>query len=828
MMKRRMGMLILLTIAAALLVCSACAGAAPIPEDGLYSIGVTSSSDMFKVVDCILHVEDGAITAVLTLSGHGYGYLYVGTGEEADAAPQSAWVPFMEDADGAYTYAIVIPELDADLSVAAYSIKYSKWYDRTLNFQSGSLRDYNLVPKDGAYAVTASSKTLDPVDCTLQVRGGAMTARFSLEGVDALRVNGLEYAADGSAFSIAIPSLDKAVAVEARAGGAWGSHSLLFRSGTLSSLTIVPDDGVYAVSVRSDSNLFPVTGCTLTVEGGKMTARLTVGSPKYDCIYVGTAKDALRAVESDRIPAVADGDSAYVYAVPIDTLDQEIPITTWSAKKSQWYDRVLTFDSATLTPQEESDALSFAFTGGTGRVSITCPGIVRDSGRTMATLVFSSSNYTYVEVGGTRYLNANAGGDSTFEIPVTLNGTTEIQAETTAMGNPHVIQYTLYLYTDGTDASQAAGKNASDPAATPAAAVPSEPSKPSGAPAIEGLAYASTLTLEYAQCFAAYFYEDGYAVLRVNDGRDYLVVPEGKSVPEGIGTDYIVLQRPLDRIYLAATSAMCLFDTLDELDAIRFSAAKAEDWYVERAVLAMEAGEIRYAGKYLAPDFELLLAGECDLAVESTMILHAPDAQEKLEELGIPVFIDLSSYEPEPLGRTEWIKAYAVLLENQDAAEKAFALQKSYLNGLQGFENTGLTVAYFYVNSSGLIVTKSPSDYFVKMIELAGGRYSFANLNDSEEAPASVTIDPESFYAVAKDADFLIYNASIDNPPASTKDLVGMNEMFADFKAVREGHVWCTTKSLYQSSNAIGQIVSDLHAMLTGDSGSLTFLHPMD
>lgn len=453
MIKRLLGMIVLIAIAAALLALPA---HAEVPGDGLYTIGVSSNSDMFRVVECVLHVEDGAITAVLTLSGHGYGYLYVGTGEEANAAPKSQWVPFVQDADGAYTYAIKIPRLDVDLAVAAYSTKYAKWYDRILNFRSGSLRDYNMVPKDGSYAVEASSDTLEIGDCTLAVRGGAMTASFLLEGYDALRVGGQEYAADGGAFSIAIASLDKRVAVEARlaGGGAWSGHRLMLRSGSLASRTVVPDDGVYAVSARSDSNLFPVTGCTLTVKDGGMTARLAVGSARYEAIYLGAAKDAMRAAESDKIAAVAEG-SGCTYAFPIQTLDQEIPIATWSAKKSKWYDRTLVFDSATLAP--EADALSFAFTGGTGRVTIGCSGIARDGDQTMATIAFSSSKYTWVEVGGARYENVSAGGDSTFVIPVTLNGPTEIRAETIAMSVPHVIGYVLYVYTDGTDAPTAAG-----------------------------------------------------------------------------------------------------------------------------------------------------------------------------------------------------------------------------------------------------------------------------------------------------------------------------------------------------------------------------------
>ncbi|HNW03874.1 MAG TPA: ABC transporter substrate-binding protein [Oscillospiraceae bacterium] len=350
------------------------------------------------------------------------------------------------------------------------------------------------------------------------------------------------------------------------------------------------------------------------------------------------------------------------------------------------------------------------------------------------------------------------------------------------------------------------------------------------APVVDGLIYASTMKLDYAECFDVYFYEGGYAVVEIDGSRGYLVVPEGAEVPAGAEGRFLVLRRPLDRIYLAATSAMCLFDALDGLSGIRFSGTRADGWYIESAVRAMEEGDILYAGKYNAPDYELILSGDCDLAVESTMILHSPKVQEKLEELGVPVWVDLSSREPEPLGRTEWIKAYAVLLGKEAQAEEVFAGQKRYAEELAGVVNTEKTVAFFYVNSGGAIVTKKSADYIPKMIEMAGGRYVFSDLGDSETASSSVTMDMETFYAAARDADYLIYNASIDEPLDSVDGLLFKNELFADFKAVREGNVWCTTKYLYQASSVNGEIVYDIHLMLTSGDGAAvepTFLYKL-
>ena len=271
---------------------------------------------------------------------------------------------------------------------------------------------------------------------------------------------------------------------------------------------------------------------------------------------------------------------------------------------------------------------------------------------------------------------------------------------------------------------------------------------------------------------------------------------------------------------------MALFDSLDALDAIRLSGTQKSGWYIENAVQAMEDGAILYAGKYSEPDYELLIDEECDLAIESTMILHTPKVQEMLEMLEIPVFIDRSSYETHPLGRTEWIKVYAAMLDKEEQAETFFKEQSKVIEELKDFENTEQTVAFFYVSTDGTVVVRKSEDYIPKMIEIAGGRYVFDDLENMENNSASVSISLEEFYASAADADYLIYNSSIDNPVESMEDLLAKSELFADFKAVREGNVWCTGKYLYQATDIVGNLITDIHLMLTGgQSEEMTFLY---
>ena len=347
-------------------------------------------------------------------------------------------------------------------------------------------------------------------------------------------------------------------------------------------------------------------------------------------------------------------------------------------------------------------------------------------------------------------------------------------------------------------------------------------------PEIDGLTYESAMDLEYAEGFQVYYYKDGYKMIDIKDDAKFLLVPEDQDVPDGADEDYVILQQPLDHIYLAATSAMALFNAIDSLDNITMTGTQASGWYIENAVKAMEDGKMKFAGKYSEPDYEMLVDEDCDLAIESTMILHTPKVQEMIESLDIPVMIDRSSYESHPLGRTEWIKLYAAMLNKEDAADSFFEKQAQVIEKLKGFENTEKTVAYFYVNTDGSIVVRKSEDYIPSMIEIAGGRYAFKNLKNVDSNAPSVKLTMEEFYATAVDADYLIYNGTIDGQVKSISDLEAKSNLFSEFKAVKEGNVWYTGKNLYQATDTVGELIMDMHLMLTdGDPKEMTFLEKM-
>ena len=395
-----------------------------------------------------------------------------------------------------------------------------------------------------------------------------------------------------------------------------------------------------------------------------------------------------------------------------------------------------------------------------------------------------------------------------------------MQAETTAMSEPHMIDYTLTFASPFGQGAQTEGADAEEAGET--------------SPRVENFHNADmgngweptdSMELAYATQFTVDYYDGGYKLACTGDGARYLFVPEGAETPEGIDEDIVVIQQPVSDIYLVASDTMCLFDALDALDTITVSGLKAQDWYVEGAVKAMEAGDIVYGGKYSTPDYDVILSNGCKLAIESTMINHTPEVKDKLEELGVQVMIEQSSYETTPLGRTEWIKFYGAMLDREDEAQALFDEQEQQVKAVEG-QDTGKTVAFFYINSNGNAITRASGDYVSKMIDAAGGSNVFTDL-DSGSNNSSVTLEMERFYVTAKDADVIIYNGTIDGGIQTVDELVAKNELLANFKAVQEGNVYCTEQNMYQQMMQTGYIIADFHTAIDGGDGEMTYLYKL-
>ena len=347
-------------------------------------------------------------------------------------------------------------------------------------------------------------------------------------------------------------------------------------------------------------------------------------------------------------------------------------------------------------------------------------------------------------------------------------------------------------------------------------------------PEWSALAAIRQVPLKHATQFSLTEYEQGYTLLDIPTSGRFLIVPQGAGLPRGLDGDVVPLYAPLDRMYLAATSSMDFFRALDSVPAVRLSGTDVNGWYIEEAKAALEDGSMIFAGKYSAPDYELIFAEKCDLAIESTMIYHSPEVKEQLEKLGVPVLVERSSYEEDPLGRMEWVKVYGALLGKLPAAEELFDGEVEAVEPLLDQPKTGKTVAFFYITTTGTVNVRKSSDYVPRMIALAGGDYAFPDLS-SGSALSTVNMTMESFYDGARDADVLIYNSTIDGELFTLSELLQKSAFLKDFKAVQTGNVWCTGKNLFQEPMGLGKLILDMHRVLTDENApeELTYLHKL-
>ena len=177
----------------------------------------------------------------------------------------------------------------------------------------------------------------------------------------------------------------------------------------------------------------------------------------------------------------------------------------------------------------------------------------------------------------------------------------------------------------------------------------------------------------------------------------------------------------------------------------------------------------------------------------------------------------------------EWIKLYGLLFDALDEANAYFDSQVEQITPLLDQANTGKTVAFFSVNSSGAINVRKPGDYITQMITMAGGNYALADVVPEEEnALSTMNMQMEDFYNAAQSADILIYNSAIEGEITSIDELLAKNSLFAQFDAVKKGNVYCTGKNFFQESTGMAEFVEDMHNVLGDADADLTYLKKLN
>ncbi len=338
------------------------------------------------------------------------------------------------------------------------------------------------------------------------------------------------------------------------------------------------------------------------------------------------------------------------------------------------------------------------------------------------------------------------------------------------------------------------------------------------------------LELKYANQFSVKKIKDSKCrYISLPNNQNFVLQPEGEELPKNLPSDVIVLKQPLDKTYLVSTSVMDLLAKIGAVDKLKFSGTRQDDWYIDEAVNAMQGGKLLYAGKYSAPDYELLLSQGCNFSIQNTMIYHKPEVMEKLKELGIPLLVEYSTYEKKPLGRLEWIKLYGLLFGKEKEANNFFEETLLKIQPVLNKKKTGKSLVFFYINNNGAVNIRKPDDYIARMIEMAGGKYLPEQINEGKDGlvksmGGTSNIQMEDFFAAASDADIIIYNSTIDGKINSVEELIKKNAAFSEFKAVKNKRVYCSKKSFFQQSTGLGDFIQDVNKLLNGKESGLIFI----
>ena len=232
------------------------------------------------------------------------------------------------------------------------------------------------------------------------------------------------------------------------------------------------------------------------------------------------------------------------------------------------------------------------------------------------------------------------------------------------------------------------------------------------------------------------------------------------------------------------------------------------------------------------PDYEYILDDGCRLAIENQMIYHSPDTKEKLIALGIPVIVERSSLEDEPLGRLEWIKLYGILTGEETAAQNVFDEQEKKIEDIKselgnGSNGEAVQAALFYIGTNGIVGVRNPDDYMTSLLKMAGADYSFEHLSD-DSSKTYIQLQMEEFYAHAIDADVLIYNSNFGYSPQTLDELVKIDGILSELKAVKDKHVWIYSQDSFQQPTKLADMVMDYYEIFKyvrdgGEEPELTY-----
>lgn len=505
--------------------------------DGTYTVETETNKPMFKVISTKLTVKNGKMEALLMLSGTGYDHLYLGYAKDVETN-QDQWIKWKDEipyttADGqektGRTYVIPVSALDQAIPVTVYSKTKKQWFERTITLKSEGMKK---VETEEVNPEPSAAPTETPTSPTTPAPSTAPSQPARPAGVPADGVYTTTISTGAEMFRVV-------------------ATILTVKNGKMSA----------EITLSGTGYDYLYMGTAAEAAGNE--------NQWIEC------KDKEKSYIED-----GEEKTGRSYIIPISTLDTPLAMASHSVKRDRWYDRSITVSSKDLkkissdeagsnqgvntnptpasdptatkdstkdtTPAEESKSESdtsgstsqvnsktklkdgvytpdkFTWSGGTGKVSITCDKVTIKNGQALATIAFSSSAYQYVKANGKKYFPTHTGGKSIFVIPVELNKNNKIIGMTTKMSAAHEIEYSIMVYlavADGDGSGAAAGDGSG-------MNFGSKDKLDEKAPDIIGLKYKSETKLDYADYFKIYHYDDDITLLEIDLSKDTDKDPE--------------------------------------------------------------------------------------------------------------------------------------------------------------------------------------------------------------------------------------------------------------------------------------------------------------
>lgn len=662
-------------------------------DTGKYVVDVdaASASGMFRVVNCVLTSVGGKMQADITLSGTGYDKLYMGSKEAAASASKDQLIGYSVNAEGKYVFTVPVESMNTGIRIAAHGKKSDKWYDRTLTFKTEGMTKYVQV-SDGSYKVnvTSSSSMFKVTNCILTSKDGNMTAKITLSGT------GYEYLYVGTSAEAALADKSKWIPYVVDENGRY----------TYTIPVSLLDTGISVAAFSHKNQLW--YDRTLTFVSDSMQNLNNNNSTNGNTGNNSNTNQGNNTNQNNNSGNGNNSGNTGTNQTPDKESKYEADLNGGTARVNS----ATTLADGVYTPDK------FSWSGGTGKVSISCTKITVTGGQAYATIVFSSGSYGYVKANGNTYYPTATGSTSTFVIPVELNKNNTIIGMTTKMSTAHEISYSIFIYLSA--AAKADGTTVSGETNLSADTLDEK------APEIMGLSYQSETKVEHAEYFKIYHYDQGITLLEIDqkqknvkedskstestDKEDtadsgltpaqeeqlalykakivrYLIVPEDAEIPAGLDKEMIVIQKPKKSAYVGSEEVLEILDKLNATDQITSVGVKQKNCKVEGIAKAMKAKKIIYAGTYKKPENKKLMKSKCDLEILSNKILpdeknekkmSVEDQQKRYEELAekfvlldVPMIVDRSADEEKDDAKAEWSKVYEAVFGLTDSADSA-------------------------------------------------------------------------------------------------------------------------------------------------------------